>query len=506
MRTTTCLLLALALLSAGCLGLQVDSDDTAADPAAQDPTSDTDPAGQAADRSSTKAVTDRADGPSASDQGPTPRVTVAVVDSGANLYHEAFGSDRSWQLPAEAGATSIDLSLDASDWETAVEQDRSRLMALERETLYQLPGTVFVGAISFSVPGWCQTSAEVVCQTEQAWPWLLDDPSASPHGTATIGRLAGTNLSLAGDEARIGVVLVQVDFGTSEVIDGIEWASEQPWIDAISLSLRKSPGSGDYGAFLQAVDEAAHKKPVFKAVGNGLPEQTMGVVPKPAWAWDGTPDEIAVGGVDNEWIRTAYDLHPYIAADACGVEVPGPDSTSGTDGTSGTSMAAPYAAGAAAKLILQARDLLGDAHLGPRTDENLSAPDGAWSSQRPEDAQVVLAEGQADTVETGPLADGTFTLRELKDVLYHTARPIPTKGPHDGPPCLLSQIPAEDLPERERFAHIGYGEVDPTSLEWAQRVLVGEGELDDRPTADEEYVRAHTLRSGTMGARTATGS
>lgn len=477
-------------LAAGCLGASEEA-------GSGDPTS----APEDTDQRPASPVATDTGSPASSDGDPEPRVTVAVVDDSANLYHEAFRADESWTAPAPGGATPIELSLEAPDRETALERDWATISNLEPRTMYTVPGTRFVGAISFLDPVGCVTQAEQECFEYEDPALLLDDPAnGTTHGAYSTARLAGTGTSLAGDEPSIGIVLVQVRFNTTSIVEGITWASEQPWIDAMSLSVGSLHGRGSQ-AFLEALDTASERKPVFKAAGNGAPGSYFGpgYVGRPTWAWEGTPDEITVGGVDNDHLTQWSDTDPYVAADACGFSLPQPGTMDGTTTPlEGTSWSAPYAAGAGARLILEARERLGDLHVGVREDTSLSPPEDGWSSGRAEDAHVVLAEGDPGGLEDGPLADGTFTLRELKDVLYHTAQPTPTAGPHDGQRCDLDALPAEQVPEQARFASIGYGEIDVRSLDAGLAVLGGEAELPARETADVHYERVYATRSTTM--------
>lgn len=423
---------------------------------------------------------------------PDPHVTVAVVDTGANLYHSAFQAREGW-AGAPANATRVNLTLGVDDWRSAVEADWSRLSGLESERLYRFPGTRFSAAISFLEPDGCLSPAEQACRRSLSWPRFLDDPAnGTPHGTRTASRVVGPGMGVATDPD-VRLVLVQVDLNATSIERGIAWAGERDWIDAVSLSLGPPAGPTDR-SHLGTLDEASHRKPVFVAAGNGL--ANAGLAPKPNWAWDGTPDAIAVGGVDNDRLTHWSDQDPYVAADACNAPLARANRTAGArEDLGGTSFSAPYVAGVGAELILHARELLGDDHVGVRVNDSRQAPSGAWSSGRPGDAAVVLARGGAGSIAAGPLADGDLTLRELKDVLYHTARPTPTVHPHDGARCPRDVVPVEAVPERARFPYVGYGEVTPGTLELAETVLEGNAELPSRPQADEQYRRAHALRA-----------
>lgn len=512
MRSTLVFLAAIAglILLAGCLsgGELLPSD--SADPANASPSTGGENAGGQADGASSNTTADRSSegsgdpnassaDPSRTSEGshavqapPDPEVTVAVVDTGINLYHEAFAAAE----PADhdlANATPIELSLGKDDYRSAVQADWDELSSLQSGKLYTFPGTKVLGAVSFLEPAGCLAPADQTCQRNLSWPRVLDDPAnGTPHGTWTASRVVQTGSALAtGEDVRI--VMVQVQLNGTSIARGFQWVDQQPWIDAVSVSLYARNALADRD-FLETLHSISHEKPVFVSAGNGV--GGVGVAPKPDWAWDGLPDVVAVGGVDNDRLTQWSDMDPYVAADACGAPLAVADGTTGTrDYLGGTSFAAPYAAGAGARLLLEAREVLGDHRIGTRTNDSLSAPQEAWSSGYAPDAQRVLASGSSDRVSSGPLADGTFTLRELKDVLYHTAHTMPTVHAHDGNLCRTSAVPADAVPERGRFPYVGYGEVSATSLEAALEILDGRTDLPQRSRADQQYERAHELRA-----------
>lgn len=127
-----------------------------------------------------------------------PAVVIAVIDTGINLYHEECRRGPAVAaLPArlaDVERTPLALSLNLSDWEKAVEADREALDKVEPRTLYTVPGTKILGAISFNEPG-------------GQWPLLLDRPNG--HGTMTTSRAVGNTVSIPGGDPDVHLVLIQ---------------------------------------------------------------------------------------------------------------------------------------------------------------------------------------------------------------------------------------------------------------------------------------------------------
>lgn len=425
---------------------------------------------------------------------PRPRVVVAVVDSDLNFYHAEFAREGPGVLIPGVAMHPIELTLGAGDRAAAEKADHGMLMGMETGKLYAFPGTK-VAAISF-------------VSKDGDWPLVLNKRGTFSHGTMTASRATGNTVSLLAGEPDVDLVFVQ---GISA--DAVRWAAEQPWIDVISVSSSASavtiaPGAGNAldGDVIEAFVEASHRKPLFLSVGNGV--GNAGVAGFPSWlrGASGAADAISVGANDNDYYAHWANQDPYVSADGCANPVAADDETSGVQNTGGgTSSATPFAAGGGARLILEARRLLGDLQTGPR--ETGAAASG-WDSLAPADATVALAVGPAGLVATGPLVDGVFTLRELKDVLYHTALALPTSDATDGEACATSGhagnayfviATAESVPAPARFAAFGYGEVNVASVEAGMLVLRGSADLPVRADDDLHYARAHAMKSTLVG-------
>jgi hypothetical protein len=106
-------------------------------------------------------------------------------------------------------------------------------------------------------------------------------------------------------------------------------------------------------------------------------------------------------------------------------------------------------------------------------------------------------------VKKGPLADGVFTLEELKDVTKKTASPRPKGQKSDGPACGATAAPYNstgvnwsDVPDGyPEFIHIGYGAVDAQSRKLAMKVIAGKTELPDRATTDQYFAADDAART-----------
>lgn len=423
-----------------------------------------------------------------------PHVVVAVIDTGVNPYHSEFAEGYDLADPAEYIPDYPDnvTVLTLSPWtESAVDlpnrniADQLLWNQTKPRTLYGVDGTKIVGLISFQNPtGAYEASSSL---------------PGSGHGTMTSSRATGNTISAGGPEIRL--VLVQ-GFG----IEGIAWAADQPWIDILSISAGitgPNPVQGNVQgeAGMRAMQQAAHKKPFFASSGNGL--GNAGVLGFPTWlrGASGAPDVISVGANDNGKLSQWHNQQPYIVGDGC-------QNPSATDNHAseirntggGTSSATPYSAGTGAKMLLEARRILGDTHVGTRRNvEGLPSFSG-WDSLSPVDDHVVLAQGEAGRVKDGPLADGYFTLQEFKDVLYHTAKWDGSEDPSDGNACAVvggGTIAPGSLPRDVVVQFQGYGEVNLVTLPDAIAVLAGDQQNPVRTTEDMWYEQFHANRLGT---------
>ena len=421
-----------------------------------------------------------------------PSVVIAVIDTGMNLYHEEYRRAAGAQEPAGIPPrTAVGLTLDAKTFEDAREADDKALMEMESKTLYTFPGTKVLAAISF------QDRAD-------DWPLILDRPGFYTHGTMTTSRATGNTIAIGGAEADIWLVMVQ-----GFTVEAVLWAAEQPWIDLISISAGLSPNGVvplvpnlmDSTA-IPAFNVASHAKPFFASTGNGVGNAGVAGFPAATRGSSGVPDAVSVGANDNDRMSQWHNQGPYISADGCGNPSAQPDSTDAIEDTGGgTSSATPFSAGGGAVMLLEARRLLGDTAIGPRAGTAAAAADG-WSSGRSEDASVILAQGPAGLVPSGPLADGVFTMMEFKDVLYHTALVTATEDPSDGVACPAvgtSPTPADAVPEEERFPIQGYGEVNGASIQAALAVLRGQAPVPVRPADDESYDQQRSIKMQVVG-------
>lgn len=426
------------------------------------------------------------------DEAPTSHVVVGIVDSGINPYHEQFHDHGSlaWTHPREyipgypADTIALRLSLNETDWLTAVASDCDIWNGLQPDVLYWIPGTRIVG-LRIS-QDW--VFDEVEC-TGDALPVKGLDTLA-PHGTGAAGRAAGATTSLC-PECRI--VMSQ----GAQRTDAMLWMAEQSWIDVQSNSwvgylchqLPSSETAGcDRGDDAWA-REATEKQVTFAASGNGI-RSTIGVsfalgvgMPTYLRPAQGHAGVIVVGGHDNGEVIVWPGSIPHVVADAWNHPSAAWNQTT-TDGIfGGTSGATPFAAGVFARLILDARFMLGDNGTGLR--------DGALAVAGPE--AVLPTEG--------PLADGILTRHEAQTVYMKTAfaRPV-EEQPYDGTlGCALDSGyictsrsndlgPWSVVPEGvPAYYFIGYGQVGVGSLTDAVGVLTGDAGLPSRPLEDKLF-------------------
>lgn len=425
-----------------------------------------------------------------------PPVVVALIDSGINPYHPAFRDrTRADQHPSEYIPNYPDwiqplrLTLDAPTMAAALEADAEVWATVRPGTLYWVPGTRIVGWISFGAGGTrCDgifpdvPPANGPLSTGCEERTLLDDHG---HGTMTASRAAGEGTSLAPD-ARI----VSIEgLGTR----GVSFAADLGWVDVQSNSWGSLvPGVGSRAA----IERAADRQLVMFAAGNGTAFSGAAPTPTETHSTRGR-GAIQVGAHDNGAMSPWSDAPAHLVADGYGGPIAQHDRLDPVAPSTlacCTSAAAPYAAGAAAAILTDARALLGDQTPG--------------ISQDPGGGSPIAAEGTP--VPNSPLlADGVFTLAEWKGLLLASAEARPLPGIHDGwqqflggpttpnrpehgpgenPYCLLcvtAPIPWSAVPAQvPAYLSIGYGATNERSVQLAGRVLRGLSPLPARAEED----------------------
>lgn len=449
----------------------------------------------------------------AAPKAPTQAV-VALIDTGINPYSPAF-RDRSplakmhpsKYIPGyPKSAEALKITLDVP-YQVAMKRDAKLWESVDERTLYWIPGTRIIGAISFGAGGtYCPSVTELPvvngelstgCEEHK----ILDDQG---HGSMTASRAAGAPRSLA-PNARI----VEIEgLGADQVL----WAANQGWIDV---------NSNSWGSLVPHPAAAALPEPLFGtridsafkyastrmftavATGNGT-GFVLGAAPNSSYLNTTMPPGIVnVGGHDNGHMTLWAGAPPHVVADAYA----GYAATKGTIAPMKptpwaccTSAPAPYASGGATAIVLAARKILNDHRTGIH--------------------KAVVARGKRGVVKRGPLADGVFTLDELKRVFFHTAEGRPAAGRDDGllqwageprapdytqygpganpfcVGCTTSQTTWSDAPaDFDAFQFIGYGAINERSIKLANSVLSGKTALPDRATEDADYALDQTLRS-----------
>lgn len=208
---------------------------------------------------------------------------VAVLDTGVNPYHDWFAASPALVETRVGNATVLRLS-DQPDFESALEEDAAMWSAMEPRQLYHFSGTR-ISAISFLSPD---------AQN------LVIDPHG--HGTATASVVA------AGAPETV-LVVVQVDarlclerrscLVDPSVVDGLEWAASQPWIDVISMSFGLPANLPDVAAVHPEAQRFVNATRAAHAAGKAV-VRSAGNDPSPTFLeyMDGPPWVTVVGGAD----------------------------------------------------------------------------------------------------------------------------------------------------------------------------------------------------------------
>lgn len=368
---------------------------------------------------------------------------VALIDSGIDVYHEAFRVQPTGPDAEDSPAVGAAVVFPSSEgaYESRRRADASIWESVEPGKLYSFAGTRVLG-ISMLDAG-----DPMILNPDG--PWILD-----PHGHGT-----GVSSMVALYDPDAIIVMVQVHAGDCvvegrsdcqlhpSVARGMAWAAEQSWIDVISVSIALLANGADspdlhpeMRTYLEA-SRSAHQrgKILLNGAGNSV------TPPLPDY-FNGPPWIIAVGGVEpnprgspwqtshqvdvvanfSEWMATAGTLD-------------------GWDWGSGTSIASPIVAATLSKALRQVR-------------ENLTAPD--------------LAPGAAPS--GGALASGlldgaavAFTSKDFRDALNFSGVHV---GATEWDPTRRStnktypgaEIDEMTIPIVAPFVQMGWGYVHPT--------------------------------------------
>jgi hypothetical protein len=440
----------------------------------------------------------------------TPKVVAAFHDTGINPYHQVFRTDDPWahEHPSTyiegypTDAIALPITLPAADaevnWATVVQEDCLIWKSVQPGKLYWFPGTKIIGAVSFSA------SMDGACSSlPNSGTEILD---YNGHGTMVASRGTGagygacreSDCRIVAVQSPMAVPIVNPASSMPPTVAGIDFITNNAgWIDVQSNSWGPIvPGwepTGQAGLLtanpelVRAVERASSTHPAFWASGNGILFRG-GVLGHPTLLTPHLgPSAIIVGGHDSGFVNTWPGFPPHVVSDSCAAWAARNKhlSQSADNVASGTSGATPYAAGGAARILLEARQILGD------LDTGVDAP------------VATMAQGSSGVVSSGPLADGTLHRDELKDLLFNTATPRPARQFEDGPPCSLTAgfdptpVKWTDVPAQyPEFLHIGYGAVDTPSINLAFQVLRGTAGMPNRATTDlyfgEDY-RARTV-------------
>lgn len=382
---------------------------------------------------------------------PSAPVVVAVVDSGINPYHAAFRAPGLLEPPSRylagypADARPLTLHLEARDYGDAVRADAATWDGgVAPRTLYWIPGTRVIGAISFIVP------------RPDAHPVLDDDF----HGTAVASSVLA---------AAPGALLLVVEADAASLGEAAAWTASQPWVDVINLSwgtLANLPvgSAGLVNATRLAAERGAL---VVAAAGNEPTAQATDPMDGPPWV-------VSVGGAD-----AAAHGETLVASKGADVVAPYVQRTAMHNSTrawavrSGTSFSAPLVAGALADAVQRVRAAVG-------AEGGRSGP-------------FVRAGGP------GALADGALTAAEVREALnrsaaywipleWSPATPDPS-APPDARAALAyaarSSVPVGAAP----WLQMGWGFVDPdTGARMASALLTGA--LPAKPFAAQVHMHA----------------
>lgn len=418
-----------------------------------------------------------------------PRVVVAILDTGLNPYHDEFRQNRTEEAGGRAhpstyltgypaSAPAINVTFDLPNATTGnreyrvsyyYEHDSEAWNATQQEELYWIPGTKIIGLIGFEA----------------------DVPGAG-HGSMTTSRAAGNSISIPGAEVLVVHVVAPLSLSLSVGDDAqsraTRWMADQPFIDIQSHSWGMpftcaGVATQHAWGWAEAFKYARDKQLVMVATANG--HGNTGTLGYPSQCQDnsGIAGVVSVGGTDNAGYPTWANWFPAVAADGCrnpAIVESTINQTANTGG--GTSSATPFSAGGAAKIVLEARRILRDPRVG--------VVDG------------VVAEAQPGAVlpASGPLADGIFTLDELKDVLFHTAISPPREDASDGDACTTNQVPfGPETPATAIFPFVGYGEVNGDAIVHAVEVLQGISNPLERLEEDQLYAQDQAARRAFWG-------
>lgn len=371
------------------------------------------------------------------------RVVVAVVDTGINVYHEAFRADGHVPVPDAVDASDeapapvplqVPLTLEGNERvaDGAIRDD-AQWRATAPKTLYRFEGTRVLG-ISFI--------------KEAAYP-VLD---FAGHGTAT-----SATVLKAHPEADL--VMVQTTGGT--LGEAIRWAAAQPWIDVISVSWGAAgnlPFEVVFGHDVAAAAKAAQEsgKVFVKSAGND-PSLNYGDSDGPPWV-------IAVSGA--EPTSRSRDAVPSNGGmdfvSDFSVDVATFRSINGTGWTQGTSFAAPHTAGSFARAIHLVREEAG--HTGGIRDGMLVDAGGI----------------QLDW-------DGIVAAMARAAVYWDTAEYDPTSPPGDDPVTQVLGTGTPFLPGAP-WVTAGWGYVDGAAGEAAAHHILGHASLPEKPPEAQAYM------------------